>query len=1291
MQQGADLRFNLAASGSSDQVNVLGNLSFTGTNRTAVEIIGSALSTAAPYHLLTAGGTLAGGIGNLILYPLPAGFSGALQQNGNNIDLLVTQVTPDIWTGAASSNWNTADSNWTRSGSSTTYTSGDQVVFDDTATGSSTVSIPAAVTPSTITFNNTTKNYTLSGPVAGNAALVVNGGGQVTLTGANTFSGVVQINNGILNAATDSNLGDSGNLIVISTPSTQGTLVVGNGFTSNREFTLHGAANLSVGTIATDAATISGAVDGGGSVVKQGPGTLVLSNASNSYNGFTTVSAGTLSATVTGALPGTTDVSVASGAALSLSASQTVASIAGAGSVQLSGAGVLLTTGGGNASTAISGVISGTGTFTKNGTGTFTLTNTGNTFGGAGQLVTVNGGTLAISADTNLGNAANSVALANGTTLALATGSASLTSARAISLTGGAATISFNSVNPTGTTAPAIALNGAITGGGALTINGPGIVAPVSGSSAVGVLTLGNAANSFSGGLTLNNAVVTASSAAALGSGAITLTGAILNLPSSGSTNDSVTVGNFGGTLNVPSAGTFQLNGLVAGGQNTGITKTGAGTLVLNAAPSVYQGAWNVNAGTLKVAASDVAGGGNQSALGTGGTTGGTIPSNSVIINGGTLQLANVAVGQYFASAFSPQIYIAGGTLLGTGAASYAYDANSSSTHPGNDDASGGLLIDRGTAAKPTAATLATAASTDVLSIQNSIMQYDTAGAGNITGISNATITVSGPGKVLLQSGTVTQGSSTNNHSSSTYAGSWNVSNGILQIGPVIPDANPVGTGGRPFAEPLNALGFVNGDPDQPNPVKVSGGVLAVGVDAPNGNPNWTANTPANPTPNYLRNAVELAGGALASTGFETGYSSNLSDPQGIPTSTLVTAQFGGSFQVDAGTSKVLVYDPSNTSQSMHVQLIGGTRSLPNGDIIGGVNVTSLTYKTTWTGTLVVDPGATTGGSFDILRDAGTYAVTSGAKIQVNQGATLNLGGAADSLTDGVNFVDVQNDSTTSFNVLTTHNIGSLTGVGNTTISAGATLSAKALRQNSLTVNGTALVRPQVGTRNDSATVSVVSALNLTGGAGAWTSKLDLANNDLIVKGGSLVTVTDQVVQGFNIATGYWNGTGGIVSSTAAADATHLTALAVIPNNDGTDHPLYGSTAPLGLFDGQNPALNDVLVKYTYFGDADLSGKVDGQDYTKIDNGFSHPALKGWFNGDFNYDGVVDGSDYSLIDNAFNLQPTGTGGALGGSSLIAGTASEIANTSSAVPEPGTLTLFAVGGAGLLIRRRRRGM
>ena len=74
-------------------------------------------------------------------------------------------------------------------------------------------------------------------------------------------------------------------------------------------------------------------------------------------------------------------------------------------------------------------------------------------------------------------------------------------------------------------------------------------------------------------------------------------------------------------------------------------------------------------------------------------------------------------------------------------------------------------------------------------------------------------------------------------------------------------------------------------------------------------------------------------------------------------------------------------------------------------------------------------------------------------------------------------------------------------------------------------------------------------------------------------------------------------------------------------------------------FEGVTVDSTSLLIKYTYFGDSNFDGKVDGSDYTRIDSGYLTRAT-GWYNGDFNYDGVVNGSDYTLIDNAFNSQGT---------------------------------------------------
>jgi hypothetical protein len=182
-----------------------------------------------------------------------------------------------------------------------------------------------------------------------------------------------------------------------------------------------------------------------------------------------------------------------------------------------------------------------------------------------------------------------------------------------------------------------------------------------------------------------------------------------------------------------------------------------------------------------------------------------------------------------------------------------------------------------------------------------------------------------------------------------------------------------------------------------------------------------------------------------------------------------------------------------------------------------------------------------------------------------------------------------------------------------------------------------------------------IGSISLTGGASAslagsshvvlvtsglfidTTSSLNLGNGFLDDAGGNLGNVTGFAANGYNSAN--WNGTGGIYSSVAGSDSTHLTALGVIQNNQsGT--ALFTSSN----FDGVTPGASDILVAYTYYGDANLSGVVNGLDYTRVDNAYlnnkntSSTALTGWYNGDFNYDGVINSSDFTLIDNAFNTQ-----------------------------------------------------
>jgi hypothetical protein len=113
-------------------------------------------------------------------------------------------------------------------------------------------------------------------------------------------------------------------------------------------------------------------------------------------------------------------------------------------------------------------------------------------------------------------------------------------------------------------------------------------------------------------------------------------------------------------------------------------------------------------------------------------------------------------------------------------------------------------------------------------------------------------------------------------------------------------------------------------------------------------------------------------------------------------------------------------------------------------------------------------------------------------------------------------------------------------------------------------------------------------------------------------------------------------------------------------------------------FAGTSVSSSDVLAMYTYTGDANLSGKIDADDYFQIDSHFNKSAnsAMSWFNGDFNYDGKINGDDYFLIDNAYVGQgaPFGSGG--------------LASAASAVPEPLGLGWVAFAVTAFARRRRR---
>jgi hypothetical protein len=144
---------------------------------------------------------------------------------------------------------------------------------------------------------------------------------------------------------------------------------------------------------------------------------------------------------------------------------------------------------------------------------------------------------------------------------------------------------------------------------------------------------------------------------------------------------------------------------------------------------------------------------------------------------------------------------------------------------------------------------------------------------------------------------------------------------------------------------------------------------------------------------------------------------------------------------------------------------------------------------------------------------------------------------------------------------------------------------------------------------------------------------LDLFDNDLVLDyapGPSPLGAVEALIVSAR-TNGTWLGDG-LTSTSARVNPSANTTLGAIESADYI--AVHGAGA---VFSGYVPDASAVLVKYTYYGDTDFNGFVDGDDYARTDSGFN-VGLAGWFNGDFDLSTAVDGDDYSLIDLAFNTQ-----------------------------------------------------
>ncbi|WP_422033789.1 autotransporter outer membrane beta-barrel domain-containing protein [Reyranella sp.] len=224
---------------------------------------------------------------------------------------------------------------------------------------------------------------TFSGTISGPGGLTISDG-TVNLLGSNTFTGGLWLaSGGTLRAGSDAAMGAAAGGLNFAGGMLQATA----GFAIDRPVTLGSGG----GTIDTNGneLLVRTAIGGSGGLTKVGTGFLTLSGA-NSYQGGTTINAGTLRLAAGASLPTTGALTVNAGTLDVNGNDVTVGSLAGGGGTIALGASTLAVAGIG--STSFAGTITGTGGLNKSGNGLLNLTGA-NTYTGP---TSITGGRLAV-------------------------------------------------------------------------------------------------------------------------------------------------------------------------------------------------------------------------------------------------------------------------------------------------------------------------------------------------------------------------------------------------------------------------------------------------------------------------------------------------------------------------------------------------------------------------------------------------------------------------------------------------------------------------------------------------------------------------------------------------------------------------------------------------------------------------------------------------------------------------------------------------------------------------------
>jgi autotransporter-associated beta strand protein len=625
-----------------------GDFTFTGTN--TLSLGSGAVALGASCTVTVSGGTL--GVGGIISgsgYSLTKAGAGTLTLSGANT------YTGGTTLSAGTLNINSASAigsgSFTISGGTLNNTSGSSVTLstnnaltwngDFAFTGTNDLNLGnGAVTMAAsrqVTVNG--GNLTVGGIISGSGfSLAKAGAGTLILGGANTYTGATTVSAGTLQTSVSNVISDSSALSV----SAGATFKLGG---NDTVASIAGSGNYSLGANTltfgdTSNQTVSGTISGTGALVKNGSGSIALSG-NNTYSGGTTISTGTIQIGDNNAL---------GSGSLKLGVSGTTASIAftSTDATDRTISNVLTSFAGSSWNTTFGSAVTGNLTFgnstsvTLGAVRTFTVNNSwtsfANAFTGSGDGITKSGtGTLILLAN----NSYNGTTIINTGTLQIGNGGAtgSLSTSSAITVNG---TLAFNR---TGDVVQGTNFSSAsISGTGSLVQNG------------AGTLTL-NAANTYSGGTTLNTGTLVIGNTAAAGTGTITQSSgsSLLKFDTSGTISNNMSIYNVASnqtmtlsgsitaqntTYDVASGTTLSINGTISG--SGGMTKNGTGTLTLTG-NNTFTGNTTINSGTLRAGAANALGDTREVMVNSGGSL--LIAASEAIddladieLNGGTMK-----------------------------------------------------------------------------------------------------------------------------------------------------------------------------------------------------------------------------------------------------------------------------------------------------------------------------------------------------------------------------------------------------------------------------------------------------------------------------------------------------------------------------------------------------------------------------------------------------------------------------------------------------------------------------